>query len=386
MSERRVRVLVGEGRSASKGMLRFVLENEGHHVVAEAGSTLELAQQLAVHRPEVVVLDDGIDASAVGMIREVLPEAKVILVWPRGVAAVGADARLEPSEVMPSLGSTVTRVSRGGTSIPPARPRSPVPDVIVVPEPAPEPLTAGDTAVEGTASPAGASMGEATVEQPSTTTVAVEAPGAPDTSIIVLPEALSGVMMEPTTLKAPSWSYAAPDVTTGAARGRRRRRRRAIFAALAAAAVVVAIVVGAIASNDRVVAIRSVSGTVGDFHLPDAGGDDATGGVTDQPGTFEGVVRMQADGTLRLSVTGDARLRLNGLAHLIAQGTVKVRGDGVVKNITSHSVRVRGNGTIRITVEDGRVQLRIQGSLVGRGEGVVKISGSGRFLIHHTPI
>ncbi len=134
MSERRVRVLVGEGRSTRKGLLRFVLENEGYDVVAEAGSTLELAQQLAVHRPDVVVLDDGIDASAVGMMREVLPSARVILVWPRGVTAVGADARLEPSEVMTSLGSTVARVWRGGTSIPPARARLPVPDVIVVPE------------------------------------------------------------------------------------------------------------------------------------------------------------------------------------------------------------------------------------------------------------
>jgi hypothetical protein len=381
MSERRVRVLIGEGRSTRKGLLRFVLENEGCDVVAEAGSTLELAQQLAVHRPDVVVLDDGIDASAVGMMREVLPSAKVILVWPRGVTAVGADARLEPSEVMTSLGSTVARVSRGGTSIPPARPRLPVPDVIVVPElePAPEPGGGGDTAGETTAMPAGAPTGEM---QPSTTAVAVEAAGVEDTSIIVVPEALSGVMMEPGPLEAPSWTYTAPRVATDAV----RRRRRGIFAALTASAAVLAIVLGAIALNDRVVTLRSISGTVGDFHLPDAGGDGGTGGVTDQPGTYEGLVRMQADGTLRVSVTGDARLRLDGLVHLIAHGTVKVRGDGVVKDISAHAVRVRGNGTIRITIEGGRVQLRLQGSLVGRGEGVVKISGSGRFLIHHTPI
>lgn len=382
MSERRVRVLVGEGRSARKGLLRFVLENEGCDVVAEAGSTLELAQQLAVHRPDIVVLDDGIDASAVGMMREVLPSAKVILVWPRGVTAVGADARLEPSEVMTSLGSTVARVSHAGTSIPPVRPRLPVPDVIVVPEPEPEPPTAGDTTGEETARPAGAPTGEAPAEQPSTAAVAVAAPGVEDTSIIVVPEALSGVMMEPSPLEAPSWTYTAPGVATVAA----GHRRRGVFAALAAFAAVLAIIVGAIALNDRVVALRSISGTVGDFHLPDAGGDGDTGGVTDQPGTYQGLVRMQADGTLRVSVTGDVRLRLDGLVHLIAHGTVKVRGDGVVKDISSRSVRVRGNGTIRITVQDGRVRLRLQGSLVGRGEGVVKISGSGRFLIHHTPI
>jgi hypothetical protein len=241
-------------------------------------------------------------------------------------------------------------------------------------------------ATEGTATPGGHPSGETSVEQSSKAAVAVEAPGAEDTSVIVVPEALSGVMMAPTPLEAPSWTYTSPGVATGPARGP-GRPGRAIFAvvALAAFVAVVAIVVGVIGLNDRVVALRSVSGTVGDFQLPDAEGGSDTGGVTDQPGTFEGVVRIQADGTLRLSVTGDAQLRLNGLVHLIAQGTVKVRGDGVVKNITLHSVRVRGNGTIRITVEDGRVQLRIQGSLAGRGEGVVKISGSGRFLIHHTP-
>ncbi len=139
MGEQRVRVMVGEGQTTRKGLLRFVLENEGYDVVAEATSTLELAQRLVIHRPDVVVVDDGIDASAVGMMREVLPSAKVILVWPRGVTAVGADARLEPSEVMTSLGSTVGRLMGRGPVIAPPRPRFSTPDVIVVPEPEPEP-------------------------------------------------------------------------------------------------------------------------------------------------------------------------------------------------------------------------------------------------------
>jgi len=378
MSERRVRVLVGEGRSAKKGLLRFVLENEGYDVVAEAASTLELAQQVAVHRPDIVVLDDGIDASAVGMMREVLPSAKVVLVWPRGVTAVGADARLEPSEVMTSLGSTMARVSRGGPSIPPAKPRLPVPDVIVVPDL--EPPAAGDTTMDGTATSVGATTSEAPLEQPAATAVAVEAPGVEDTSIIVVPETLSGVMMEPSPLSAPSWTYTAPGVAPGAA----RFRLRGVLAVLAAFVAVLAIALGAIALDDRVVVVRSISGTVGDFQLPDADGDGATSGVTDQPGTYEGLFRIQADGTLALSVTGDVRLRLDGLVHLTAQGTTKVRGDGVVKNISSRVVRVSGNGTIRITVQNGRVQLRLQGSVVGQGEGVVKISGSGRFLIDHS--
>ena len=382
MSERRVRVLVGEGRSARMGLLRFVLENEGYEVIAEARSTLELAQQLAVHRPDVVVLDDGIDASAVGMMREVLPSAKVVLVWPRGVTAIGADARLEPSEVMTSLGSTVERVWRGGVSIPPLRPSLPVPDVIVVPEPEPETSIAGDTAGEGAARAVASPKGAEPQEQPSTATVAVETPGVEDTSIIVVPEALSDVVMEPTPLEAPSWTYFASGVKTSPD----RHRLRGIIAALAVLVAVLAIALGTVALNDRVVVLRSISGTVGEFELPDDGGDTGTGGFTDQPGTFVGMVRMQADGTLRLAATGNTRLRLDGLVHLIAYGDVKVRGDGVVKDISSRAVRVRGNGTIRITVVDGRVQLRIQGSLVGRSEGLVKISGSGRFLIHHTPI
>ncbi len=146
MGEQRVRVMVGEGQTTRKGLLRFVLENEGYDVVAEATSTLELAQRLVIHRPDVVVVDDGIDASAVGMMREVLPSAKVVLVWPRGVTAVGADARLEPSEVMTSLGSTVGRLMGRGPVIAPPRPRFSPPDVIVVPEPEPEDDAAPDVA------------------------------------------------------------------------------------------------------------------------------------------------------------------------------------------------------------------------------------------------
>ena len=59
----------------------------------------------------------------------------MILVWPRGVAAVGVEARLEPSEVMTSLGSTVA--SRGGSRLGdrPATASRLSTDVIVVPEP-----------------------------------------------------------------------------------------------------------------------------------------------------------------------------------------------------------------------------------------------------------
>ncbi|CAN5688992.1 hypothetical protein BH18ACT17_BH18ACT17_10080 [soil metagenome] len=68
MSARGVRIVVGEGPSTRRGLLRFVLDGEGYDVVAEAATTAELARLMATHRPAVVVLDDDIGATAVGMI------------------------------------------------------------------------------------------------------------------------------------------------------------------------------------------------------------------------------------------------------------------------------------------------------------------------------
>src|SRR4026208_775236 len=92
----RVRIVVGEGRSARMGFLRFVLGSEGYEVVAQASSASELARVLAVHQPDVVVLDDGIGATAVQMTHEVSPNAKVILVWPGAVVPIGGDAPVDP--------------------------------------------------------------------------------------------------------------------------------------------------------------------------------------------------------------------------------------------------------------------------------------------------
>jgi hypothetical protein len=91
------------------GFLRFVLESEGYDVVAQASSAAELARVLAVHRPDVVVLDDGIGATAVQMTHDVSPGAKVILVWPGAVVPVGGYARVDPGDVLRSLGPAVAR-------------------------------------------------------------------------------------------------------------------------------------------------------------------------------------------------------------------------------------------------------------------------------------
>jgi hypothetical protein len=111
MSIAPIRIVVGEGHPARKGLLRFVLEGEGFDVVGGATTSAELARALAIHQPDVVVLDDGIGATAVQMTREVTPETKIVLVWPGAVVPIGGDARVEPSQVLDQLGSTVERVA-----------------------------------------------------------------------------------------------------------------------------------------------------------------------------------------------------------------------------------------------------------------------------------
>ncbi|MEX1262767.1 MAG: hypothetical protein WEE66_02335 [Actinomycetota bacterium] len=111
MSARGVRIVVGEGPSTRRGLLRFVLDGEGFDVVADAGTTAELARLMAIHRPDVVVLDDGIGATAVSMINEMSPNTKVVLVWPGAVMPVGGAARVEPSRVLQDLGPAITRLT-----------------------------------------------------------------------------------------------------------------------------------------------------------------------------------------------------------------------------------------------------------------------------------
>ena len=113
MSRRQVRAVVAEGASTKSGLLRFVLESEGYEVVGEAAASADLARELALHHPDVVVMDDGIGATAVGMVHEMVPGAKVILAWPEGVVPIGGDASVEPSKVLRELGWSPGNASRG---------------------------------------------------------------------------------------------------------------------------------------------------------------------------------------------------------------------------------------------------------------------------------
>jgi hypothetical protein len=321
-----------------------VLENEGYEVVGEATTTLELAQQLAIHRPDVVVLDDGIDASAVAMLREVQPGAKLILVWPRGVAAVGADARLEPSEVMHALGSTVARVTgeAGGvlTMPPPDRPRVPIPDVIVVPEP--ERLATPGETPEARTEPATGAMFPPAVRQP----------------------------------EAPRWTYSAPAPPAPS-----RSVRTPLLAAAIAIVGVLAVVALVLAlGGPRVVRIQSLDGDAGGFRFP-----NQPDGTFTEPGTYEGIVDLQAQGSLRIRASGELVLRLDGTSRIVARGDVRVSGDGVGRTVNDHrSVRIVGSGTVRLTI-DGSVRLRLDGSISGSADGTMRITGEGTFLIHRAP-
>ncbi len=129
MTPDRLTIVTAEGSPGRSGLLRYVLESEGYAVAGEASSAAALAQQVAQHHPDVVVMDDGIGVTAVSMVREMAPGAKVVLVWPSAVVPVGGDARVDPSETVRELGPTIERLTgvasatgsmRGGAGLPAA--------------------------------------------------------------------------------------------------------------------------------------------------------------------------------------------------------------------------------------------------------------------------
>jgi hypothetical protein len=112
--QRNIRIVVGEGRTAQQGLLRFVLEGEGFDIVGEAETVADLAVAIAEGQPDVVVLDDGIGVMAVSMVHEVLPDTKIVLVWPSAVVPIGGDARVEPAKILNDLGPAVRHVAPVG--------------------------------------------------------------------------------------------------------------------------------------------------------------------------------------------------------------------------------------------------------------------------------
>ena len=105
----RIGVVVGEGHPTRRGLLRFVLEGEGFLVLADVSTAVELVQALAVHHPDVVVLDDGVGPTAVVLTREMRPDAKIVLVWPPALTPIRGDATVDPTQVLRELGPAVER-------------------------------------------------------------------------------------------------------------------------------------------------------------------------------------------------------------------------------------------------------------------------------------
>jgi hypothetical protein len=126
--ERRVDVVLCE-TERSAGMLRFVLEGEGFDIVGLASSDEDLDRVLQSARPSVIVLDAGISATAALDAKERANGARLVVVWPDGVAAVIAEERVDPHSVIDDLGDAVRRASL----------KAPLPEpVIAIPEPLPD--------------------------------------------------------------------------------------------------------------------------------------------------------------------------------------------------------------------------------------------------------
>jgi hypothetical protein len=107
MGQRNVRVVVGQGDPDRQGFLRTVLEDDGFDVVGEASAPSPLARLLTDERPDVVVLDDAIGVAAVELVAEIVPSAKIVVVWPAAVMPIAGAIRVEPSDVLQGLGATV---------------------------------------------------------------------------------------------------------------------------------------------------------------------------------------------------------------------------------------------------------------------------------------
>jgi hypothetical protein len=84
-----------------------MLERDGFDVVGDASSTSQLARILTDERPDIVVLDDMIGVDAVEVVTEIVPDARLVVIWPAAVMPIAGAVRVEPSEVATTLTATV---------------------------------------------------------------------------------------------------------------------------------------------------------------------------------------------------------------------------------------------------------------------------------------
>jgi hypothetical protein len=122
----RVQVVLGEAERTD-GLLRFILEGEGFDIIGLASDDSELARVLRGARPEVIVLDGGISATAAFEAKQASPRSSLVVVWPDGVSAVLAEERVDPHLVISDLGEAVRRAGRRAKL---REPRVPMPELL----------------------------------------------------------------------------------------------------------------------------------------------------------------------------------------------------------------------------------------------------------------
>src|SRR6266446_664375 len=98
----RIRVVVAEAADRQRGMLRFVLEEEGFDVLAETRGVDELISSADAEQPDAVVIEEDLGIDPVSAIRAMCPLAKIVIVGQErtAVSAVVADAFVERTHVM----------------------------------------------------------------------------------------------------------------------------------------------------------------------------------------------------------------------------------------------------------------------------------------------
>jgi len=107
MGQRNVRVVVGQGDLEHAGSLRRMLERDDFDVVGDAANASQLARVLTDEHPDIVVLDDVIGIAAVQVAAEIVPDARLVVVWPAAVMPIAGAVRVDPSEVATTLTATV---------------------------------------------------------------------------------------------------------------------------------------------------------------------------------------------------------------------------------------------------------------------------------------
>src|SRR5262245_39659704 len=107
MGQRNVRIVVGQGDPEHAGSLRAVLERDDFDVVGDAANASQLARVLTDEQPDIVVLDDVIGVGAVELAAQIVPDARLGVVWPSAVMPIAGAVRVDPTEVTTTLAATV---------------------------------------------------------------------------------------------------------------------------------------------------------------------------------------------------------------------------------------------------------------------------------------